>query len=112
MTRPYSPDLLAAIKDRSFYALGKELGRVCVKANLPAGYVAQVFDTSRQTIHSWFRGGAIRKSKHRKIEVFIELVKEDIEAGILPCKNLRDARAYLRDMVGKPITTVLPKAPD
>lgn len=112
MTRPYSAELLKAINDRSFYALGKELGRVCVKANLPAGYVSQVFDTSRQTIHMWFRGGAIRKHKHHRIEVFIQLVEEDLEAGILPCRNLRDARAYLRDMGGKPILPVHSKAPD
>lgn len=112
MTRPYSAALIKAIHDRSFYALGKELGKICVKANLPAGYVAQVFDTSRQTIHTWFRGGVIRKNKHHRIEVFIQLVKEDLEAGILPCRNLRDARAYLRDMGGKPIAPVHSKAPD
>ena len=49
--------------------------------------------------------GVIRYAKRAKIEVFIKLVEEDLSKGILPCKNLRDARAYLKDMVGKPITS-------
>lgn len=106
MARTYSPALREAVKDPVSYRLGTDLANVCIKANLPAGYIAQVFDTSRQTIHSWFRGGAIRPRKRPRIEVFIALVEEDLKKGILPCKNLRDAKAYLRDMVGKQIKTV------
>lgn len=103
MARTYSPELVEAVRDPVSYRLGMDLANACIKANLPAVYVAQVFDTSRQTIHAWFRGGAIRPRKRRKIEVFIELLEEDLKKGILPCKNLRDARAYLRDMIGSPI---------
>mgnify|MGYP006280574655 FL=1 len=105
MPRGYSADLLDTVENPSTYRLGFDLANTCIKAGLPATYVAQVFDTTRMTIHSWFRGGAIRPSKRQKIEVFIQLVEEDMKKGILPCKNLRDARAYLKDMVGKPITS-------
>jgi len=105
MARTYSPALKESVKDPATYRLGTDLANVCIKANLPAVYVAQVFDTSRQTIHAWFRGGVIRAKKRRKIEVFIELLEEDLKKGVLPCKNLRDAKAYLRDMIGKPIKT-------
>jgi hypothetical protein len=105
MARTYSPALRDAVKDPVSYRLGIDLANTCIKANLPAMYVAQVFDTSRQTIHAWFRGGAIRPKKRPRIEVFIQLLEEDLKKGILPCKNLRDAKAYLRDMIGKPIKT-------
>lgn len=105
MPRGYSADLLDTVENTRTYKLGLDLANTCIKAGLPATYVAQVFDTTRMTIHSWFRGGAIRPSKRQKIEVFIQLVEEDMKKGILPCKSLRDARAYLKDMVGKPITS-------
>ena len=105
MPRSYSTDLLDTVENTRTYRLGLDLANTCIKAGLPATYIAQVFDTTRMTIHSWFRGGAIRPSKRQKIEVFIQLVEEDMKKGILPCKNLRDARAYLKDMVGKPITS-------
>ncbi len=106
MARTYSPALREYVADPVSYRLGTDLANACIKANLPAGYIAQVFDTSRQTIHSWFRGGAIRPKKRQRIEVFIQLLEEDMKRGVLPCKNLRDAKAYLRDMVGKPIAKV------
>ena len=105
MARTYSPALKEAVKYPTSYRLGIDLADTCIKANLPAVYVAQVFETSRQTIHSWFRGGVIRAKKRPRIEVFIQLLEEDLKKGVLPCKNLRDAKAYLRDMIGKPIKT-------
>jgi hypothetical protein len=105
MARGYGSDLLDPVENTKTYRLGIDLASTCIKAGLPATYVAQVFDTTRMTIHSWFRGGVIRYAKRAKIEVFIKLVEEDLAKGILPCKNLRDARAYLKDMVGKPITS-------
>lgn len=111
MPRGYSADLLDRVENINTYRLGVDLANTCIKAGLPATYVAQVFDTTRMTIHSWFRGGAIRYAKRKKIEVFIELVEEDLAKGILPCKNLRDARAYLKDMVGKPINSANHKEP-
>jgi hypothetical protein len=103
MSRPYSTDLVEAVEGASTYKLGIDLASACIKAKFPASYVAQVFDTTRQTIHTWFRGGIIRQKKRAKIETFIQLVEEDINRGLLPCKNLKDARAYLKDMIGRPI---------
>lgn len=103
MARSYSPKLLDRVQESSVYKLGTDLAGACIKANLPAVYVAQVFNTTRMTIHTWFRGGAIRYKKRERIERFIMLIEEDIERGLLPCKNLREARDYLRGIVGKPI---------
>jgi hypothetical protein len=104
MPQTYSARLREFLEDTTVYRLGKDLGAVCVKANLPASYVAVVLDVSRITIHSWFRGGTIRPRKREKVETFIKLVEEDMEKGLLPAKSLRDAKAYLGDMIGRPIT--------
>ena len=103
MSRGYSPELVELVNNTTTYRLGTDLATACIKANLPAAYVAQVFDTTRATIHTWFRGGVIRPKKRARIETFITLVEEDLQKGILPCENLRDAKAYLRDMIGRPI---------
>jgi hypothetical protein len=103
MPRTYSTGLTDSVRNADSYRLGVDLADTCIKANFPAAYVAQVFDTTRQTIYTWFRGGKIRPKKRAKIETFIELVEEDMKRGLLPCKNLADARAYLKDMVGRPI---------
>jgi hypothetical protein len=103
MPRTYSTDFVDTVQGASSYRLGIDLAATCIKAKFPAAYVAQVFNTSRQTIYSWFRGSPIRFKKRAKIETFIELVEEDLKRGLLPCKNLADARAYLKDMIGHPI---------
>ena len=103
MSRRYSPDLIESVANMEVYRLGMDLAKVCIEANLPAAYVAQVFGTTRMTVHTWFRGGAIRYKKRAKIEVFIQLVEEDIKRGILPANTLSDAMTYLQDMVDSPI---------
>jgi hypothetical protein len=83
MSRGYSPELLDLIDNTSVYRLGIDLAKACINANLPAVYVAQVFEVTRATIHTWFRGGAIRPRKRPRIETFISLVEEDLKKGIL-----------------------------
>lgn len=103
MVAKYSKELIDTVQNAGTYRLGFDLAAVCIKANLPAVYVADVLDVTRASIHTWFRGGAIRPSRREKIETFIRLVEEDMEKGLLPAKNLRDARAYLGDMIGRPV---------
>ena len=71
------------------------MAKLCVKANLPAQYVAEIFDVSRMTIHSWFRGKAIRDKNCTRIENFMALVKEGLHDGQLPVLTLIDAKKYL-----------------
>jgi hypothetical protein len=84
MSRPYSPALLNRVQTASVYKLGLDLAVTCIDANLPASYVAQVFNTTRMTLHSWFRGGEIRFKKRERVELFIKLVEEDMARGLLP----------------------------
>jgi hypothetical protein len=89
--------------------LGVRLARVCVEANLPAAYVAQVFGVSRMALHLWFRGGNIRPAK---ISVFTQLIQEDLRNGRLPVSTLEAARAYLQEMTDAPIKQVSQKKAD
>jgi hypothetical protein len=33
------------------------------------------------------------------VDAFIALVQKDLDAGMLPAKNLREAKAYIEDML-------------
>jgi hypothetical protein len=63
MARPYSEQFLLALRKADPTRIGVQLGRVCVKANLPTTYVAEAFNVSRMSIHSWFRGQYVREKK-------------------------------------------------
>ena len=83
--------------------LGVRLAKLCVKANLPAQYVAEVFKVSRMTIHSWFRGKAIRDKNCTRIDNFMVLVREGLHDGQLPAVTLLDAKKYLESNVSNKI---------
>ena len=100
MARSYSAEFLRELANTQSDSVGIALARVCVEANIPASYVAVALETSRMTIHGWFRGQEIRKSKHKLIEVFMDLVKKDLKDGILPAENHEDAKEYIQDMLG------------
>ena len=78
---------------------GQNLARICVEANLPASYVCKVFGISRMALHTWFRGGPIRNKRIELINAFVSLVNKDLVAGVLPAKNLKEAKAYIEDML-------------
>jgi hypothetical protein len=100
MPRPYSQKFMMELGNTDSNALGVQLAKLCVEANLPAKYVAVALETSRMTVHSWFRGHEIRKSKHKLITVFMDLVKQDMKHGRLPAKSHIDAKDYIQDMIG------------
>ena len=103
MARPYSKEYLIALTDLNSKRLGVRLAKLCVKANLPAQYVAEVFGVSRMTIHSWFRGKAIRDKNCTRIENFMVLVREGLHEGDLPVGTLLDAKKYLEYNVSNKI---------
>jgi hypothetical protein len=55
------------------------------------------------TVYSWFRGRSVSERNLKTIGAFTDLVQQDMESGVLPAKNLKDARAYLSAMVGTPL---------
>jgi len=100
MPRPYGQKFLYALSKTELDMLGIELAKVCVKANLPATYVAAALETTRTTIFNWFRGQGIRESKRKTVENFIEMVNRDLQDNILPAKTYLEARKYIENIIG------------
>jgi len=102
MARPYSERFLLDLHKADPTRIGVQLGKVCVKANLPTSYVAEVFDVSRMSIHNWFRGQYVREKNYERITKFINHVDNALERGILPAPTMKVAKNYL-DAIGKVI---------
>jgi len=99
MPRSYSNRFLLTLSKPDAVTTGQELARLCVEANLPASHVCKVFDISRMALHTWFRGGPIRPRRIKLVDAFMSLVEKDIKAGVLPARNLREAIAYIDNML-------------
>lgn len=95
MARPYSGQFLSELDRADPERIGVQLAKICIKANLPATYVAKAFGVSRMSIHSWFRGKYVREKNYNKIVDFIKTVKYDLKTGYLPAKNSKFAKVYL-----------------
>ena len=103
MARTYSQELIDEVNSRDPNNSGVALAQACIKANLPAKYVAVALGVTRMTVHSWFRGAPIREKNRRLVEVFTDLVESDTAKGLLPAKNMMEAKAYIEEMIGRTI---------
>jgi DNA-binding transcriptional regulator YiaG len=103
MARPYSKEFIDEVFSKNTHRIGVQLAQECVKANLPAKYVAQALNVSRITIHNWFRGAILRGKNEELALALISLIKKDTETGDLPVKSLKDAKTYLENMIGRPL---------
>ena len=101
MARPYGSKFLIALERSKLDTLGIKLAKLCVKANIPATLVAVALETSPTTVYSWFRGQGVREHRRKAVEVFIDLLKEDFESGVLPVANIDAATDYIGTMIGK-----------
>ena len=100
MARPYSEKFLLELRESTSDNLGIQLARLCVKANLPATYVAVALETTKTTVYSWFRGQGVREEKRKTVETFIYLMQEDLEKEVLPVNTMKDARQYIHQVTG------------
>jgi hypothetical protein len=100
MARPYGEKFLLELNENTSDSLGVQLAKLCIKANLPATYVAVVLETTRTTVYSWFRGQGIREDRRKNVDHFIRLISEDLEKEILPAKTMKDARQYVHQVSG------------
>ncbi len=103
MPRNYSDKFLLSLYQEGNEGLGYDLAKLCVKANLPAVYVAKALQVSRMTVYAWFRGSKIRYKNRKVVEAFVKLVSEDVEKGVLPAKNFAASKAYIEGMIGMTI---------
>jgi hypothetical protein len=103
MPRPYSKEFIDEVFSKNTHRVGVMLAQECVKANLPAKYVAQALNVSRITIHNWFRGAILRGKNEELALAMISLLRKDTASGDLPVKSLKEAKAYLENMIGQPL---------
>jgi hypothetical protein len=103
MPRTYSNKFIDEVKDGNPNRTGTALALACIKANLPAKYVAEALEVTRMSVYSWFRGKPVRDKNRQVIEVFTDLVESDTAKGILPAQNLAEAKAYIENMIGRSI---------
>lgn len=102
MGRPYSQKFLIDLYREGKEGIGADLAKLCIECNLPAMYVARVIGVSRMTIYSWFRGGAIRSDLRPTVESFIKILKQDIDAGVLPARSGFEGKLYLEKLIETP----------
>lgn len=100
MARPYGQKFLLALQKTKLDLLGIQLAKLCVKANLPATFVAAALETTPTTVYSWFRGQGIREKKRKAVETFMELIQEDLNKKNLPVANIEDAAEYISNLLG------------
>jgi hypothetical protein len=103
MSRTYSEAFLIELHKGNPNRAGTALALACVKANLPAKYVAVALDVTRMTVFSWFRGKPIRHKNLLRVETFTDLVESDTAKGLLPAKTTAAAKAYIEEMIGRTI---------
>lgn len=100
MPRNYSEKFLLSMNKMDADRIGVQLGLVCVKANIPALYVAEALGVSRMTIHSWFRGKPLRDKNAQKVKALLRDIDKDLLKGILPALSMTHAKKYIQDIVG------------
>ena len=103
MPRTYSEPFLIELYKANPNRAGTALALACVKANIPAKYVAVALEVTRMTVFSWFRGKPIRHKNLLKVETLTDLIESDTAKGILPAKSISAAKAYIEEMIGKAI---------
>jgi hypothetical protein len=99
--RRYSPDFVEFLDARNVEdGIGIVLAKKCVKANLPMTVVSKILGVSRQTIHTWFRGGAIQSDRLEMIDAFMAIIDRDLAEGVLPLQDFKEAKKYYLDFIG------------
>lgn len=99
MARTYSKQFLVKLNARE-ETPAILLARLCVEANLPAKYVSNALEVSSTTMYAWFRGANVDKDNLKKVEAFNSILKNDIAAGHLPVKSLKEAKLYISNVIG------------
>jgi hypothetical protein len=100
MGRPYSAGFIRELGQTTETGVGVELARLCVRAHIPAAYIAKALGASRMSVYKWFRGSDIRRRNRKYVEAMVSLMKEDFANGVLPVKSDTEAKKYVESMVG------------
>ena len=64
MTVGYSVITANEIRNANPNLLGVQLGKVCLKNDIPVKDVAEFFGVTRMTVYNWFKGRVVVSGKH------------------------------------------------
>ena len=103
MARPYTQKFLMELGSRQDDSLGTRLARACIHSNLSSTHIAVALGVTRATIHNWFHGMKIARSRRPIVEAFLKLVLEDTQKGDLPVTNAKQSKHYIEMMLGREI---------
>jgi hypothetical protein len=95
MAKYYSEQYLLSLNGLNEKRLGVQLGKLCVKANLPPKLIANALGVSRMSVYGWFRGKPIREKNIDKVEKLMDVIKEYFEAQQLPVSSTIDAKIFI-----------------
>jgi len=101
MARTYSEKFITELYGDITPNLGRDLGRACVEARLPVDCVANPLQVSKLSIHNWFRGRPIRKSREDSIRHFMTCLARDTQLGLLPAQNPAMAHKYAETLMAE-----------
>ena len=65
MSTGYASGFINEVKASDKSKIGVQLGKVCIKRDIPVTDISQFFDVSRVTVYSWFRGKSNVPDKHQ-----------------------------------------------
>ena len=66
MSTGYASGFINEVKASDKSKIGVQLGKVCIKRDIPVTDIAQFFDVSRVTVYSWFRGKSNVPDRHQE----------------------------------------------
>ena len=66
MSTGYASGFINEVTASDKSKIGVQLGKVCIKRDIPVTDIAQFFDVSRVTVYSWFRGKSNVPDKHQE----------------------------------------------
>lgn len=95
MPRSYNEAFMIELHQANPQLAGVKLAKVCIKANIPAQYIADKMGVSRMTVYNWFRGKSLRGSNERRVWVIIERIKDALEKGELPATTYTRAKEFI-----------------
>ena len=98
MSRPYSEQFLLSLNKTDSRSIGVKLAKLCTEANLPTLYIAEKLLVDRRSVYRWFRGGKVKSTYKSHVNAVIHMIERGLEIGILPAKNLKEAKEYLNRM--------------
>jgi hypothetical protein len=95
MAKCYSEKYLLSLNGLNEKRLGVQLGKLCVKANLPPDPIAKLLGVSRMSVYNWFRGKPIRESNIDKVEKLMDIISDSLEVGELPLSSTLQVKEYI-----------------